>query len=366
MTLGTPSSQEDIQELRSHATEMERKCEFAQHFQQVSMEWLSTLARGGSIGSFLDSMVSSLHPLLPGCYMLCLVSDDGGDWYKACGDDTLSVLLNEKGAIQRPPSAFITFAASPSRSKNIASHVQSDAGWAEWKEFLKDKFIEHIAMASVYYGRSSYLFIVFMEQKAPIPLDYLNFSIEDCVKWIQASLVRENADQLLLEDGHRDPETGLLRKYSFEHSFGMVLKDSRRHFQRVAILSLSLPSSISDVSGPELKALADEMIATVRDNDLIARCDEREFAMGIRIRHMEDAEVVASKLLKAILSPDFEGKRLVSQGVSIGIAFYPEHSSLDSLYKSALDASHAITTGSGYRLEYHGAIYESSNDFYSF
>jgi len=53
----------------------------------------------------------------------------------------------------------------------------------------------------------------------------------------------KKADYLLLEDSHRDPSTGLLRRFSFDNSFGIVLKDSRRHFQRAALLSLKLLST---------------------------------------------------------------------------------------------------------------------------
>jgi GGDEF domain-containing protein len=104
---------------------------------------------------------------------------------------------------------------------------------------------------------------------------------------------------------------------------------------------------------------------TVRDNDLLAHYDERELVMGIRIQHLEDAEIVATKLLKSLSDSSFSSNRLIRAGVSIGIAFYPEHSSLELLHQAASFAANSLQNLPGYRLEFHGDYYESSSAFYS-
>jgi len=64
-----------------------------------------------------------------------------------------------------------------------------------------------------------------------------------------------------------------------------------------------------------LKVLADIMQDTVRDNDLLAHYDERELVMGIRIQHLEDAEIVATKLLKSLSDSSLSSNRLIRAGV---------------------------------------------------
>lgn len=189
-------------------------------------------------------------------------------------------------------------------------------------------------------------------------------ALDSYASWLDAVFEREKADYLLLEDSHREPSTGLLRRFSFDNSFGIVLKDSRRHFQRAALFSLRLLST-SKIDEGELKVLADIMQDTVRDNDLLAHYDERELVMGIRIQHLEDAEIVATKLLKSLRDSSFSSNRLIRAGVSIGIAFYPEHSSLELLHQAASFAANSLQNLPGYRLEFHGDYYESSSAFYS-
>ena len=107
------------------------------------------------------------------------------------------------------------------------------------------------------------------------------------------------------------------------------------------------------------------MSDAVRDNDLIAHYDEHELVMGIRIQHLEDAEVVANKVLASLKKPEYSNNRLIRAGLAIGIAFYPEHSSLESLHNAALSAANSLENNTGYRLEFHGSYYSSSSECYS-
>ena len=43
---------------------------------------------------------------------------------------------------------------------------------------------------------------------------------------------------MLLEEGHFDPETALLRSHSVKNNFSVVLKNSQRHFLIVALVAL--------------------------------------------------------------------------------------------------------------------------------
>ena len=192
----------------------------------------------------------------------------------------------------------------------------------------------------------------------------MTLALDSYASWLSAVFEREQADLSLLEDSHRDPITGLLRRHSFENSFNIILKDARRHFLRAAVFSIKILSS-SAIKDAELKILAEVMQETVRDNDLIAYFGGRQLAMGIRIQNLADAEVVAQKLLQSLNAKQVSGKSLLQGGLSIGIAFYPEHSSLDALYSAATSAADSLKNTPGYRMEFHGKYFQSSTDFYT-
>jgi len=103
---------------------------------------------------------------------------------------------------------------------------------------------------------------------------------------------------------------------------------------------------------------------TVRDNDLVARFDHYDFVLGVRIRNLEDAEIVAKKILSALnlLSDELSE----SVALALGISFYPEHSQYDTLLAAAKCAQKDNNQTSGYRIEYHGRFCHTSSDLYEF
>jgi len=323
----TSSSLKEQQILRSRVATLEKEKEFIKKLYADIPTMLLAVTKGAPLSALLNRFKDKLQAQLPNTYCLFLVCDkDCTQWRLQYIDDINDELLNSNGQLVTLPQALVTFAATSSCLKRHDADIQNSTGWDLWRTFLATHSFSDVSMVSVPDGRGF--------------------------------------DYLLLEDSHRDPETGLLRRYSFENSFNIVLKDSRRHFQRAALLSLRLLSN-EKIESVELKVLADVMQDAVRDNDLMARYDERELVMGIRIRHLEDAEVVATKLLESIQKPEYATNRLIRSGLSIGISFYPEHSSLDSLHHAAFSAANSLKNVSGYRLEFHDAFYDSSSECYS-
>jgi diguanylate cyclase len=352
--------------LRSRVAYLEKERDFIKSLYSDLPQMLQLLSKGALLSTLLNYFKNKLQAQLPSAYCLFIICDkDCLQWRLQYSDSINDGLPNSNGKLVRVPQALITFAASPSCPKRHDVDIKTASAWQHWQPFLNEHGFSDVSMVSVSDHQGSiYLMLAFQREENRLEGELMALALDSYAAWLNAVFEREKADYLLLEDSHRDPSTGLLRRYSFENSFGIVLKDSRRHFQRAALLSLRLLST-AKINEKELKVLADVMRDTVRDNDLIAHYDERELVMGIRIQHWEDAEVVAAKLLKSLNGPDFSENRLIRGGLSIGIAFYPEHSSLASLHQAASLAAHSLKNITGYRLEFHGSCYESSSDLYT-
>lgn len=356
----------EVLQLRLDQTEKERdvlKCLSAENTHR-----LHSMASGKSVAFFWNAIQQSCKKILPDSYGLLLIKPHGSQrWALAGHDEKNASLLNTEGKLNALPRALITFADSPSCPKRREENIQASSDWNIWKGFLEENNFSNVVMLNVSTKQHDDYLMVFFQVNSP---DYddsvIDLLFDDSINWLKAACLREHSDRLLFEDGHRDPNTSLLRRYSFENNFAMVLKDSRRHFQRVALISLKLRKHPERDNQNELKELAETIQGTVRDNDLVAYYGEGDFVTGIRIRHMKDAEVVVNKLLTVLRSSKFESNKLVSEGVSIGVSFYPEHSSLEDLHRAADFAANSVSSTFGYRVEFHGSVYLSSSEFYSF
>ncbi|TYL49505.1 GGDEF domain-containing protein [Marinomonas sp. IMCC 4694] len=327
---------------------------------------LQVISKGALLSTSLSRFKRKFQIQLSDAYCVFIVCDKAClQWRLQYTDLKNDELLNSQGQLSTVPQALIAFAAAPSSPKRHDIDIQNAPDWQHWGAFFQKNAFSAVSMASISDDQGSiYLLLVFQREEKQLENNLMSLALDSYISWLSAVFKREKADQILLEDSHRDPLTGLLRRKSFESSFGIVLKDSRRNFLRAALLSLNILSSAT-LKETELKALAEAIREIMRDNDLIAHFDEREFVMGIRIQHLEDAEIVAAKLLRFLKSAKFEDNRLIQAGLSIGIAFYPEHSSLEGLYQAAALAADTLQEVPGYRIEFHGAYYKSSSDFYS-
>ncbi|MBJ7554965.1 diguanylate cyclase domain-containing protein [Marinomonas spartinae] len=359
---------DDVQALHARLLKAEKERDLLKSFNVSNAQRLLSVASGKPVSFFWKDIQANLQKILPDCYGLLLVRSKGSQgWVLVTRDEKNATLLNSEGQLGTLPRALMTFSESPSCPKRREANIQLSVDWGLWKGFLELNGFSDVVMLNVPTKQhDDYLMVFFQCHSADISDEVIDLLFDESANCMKAVSLREYSDRCLFEDGHRDPQTALLRRYSFENNFAMVLKDSRRHFQRVALMSLRLHARITQDDAADLKALAALIQRTVRDNDLVAYYDDGEFVMGIRIRHMEDAEVVANKLMKALRDPELAAKKLVSDGVSIGISFYPEHSSLDDLYRAASFAENSVSESFGHRLEFHGRVYSSSNDFYVF
>jgi diguanylate cyclase (GGDEF)-like protein len=110
-----------------------------------------------------------------------------------------------------------------------------------------------------------------------------------------------------------------------------------------------------DVGDAILKSVADRLLTCVRDTDCVARIGGDEFVILQKgIRSEADAEIVGSRIIKAISkSHDLpEGSFIL--GASVGIALAPTHGKdVDELIRCADDAMYRSKRAGGNRSSFH-------------
>jgi diguanylate cyclase (GGDEF)-like protein/PAS domain S-box-containing protein len=144
---------------------------------------------------------------------------------------------------------------------------------------------------------------------------------------------RRRAALQLLEMAERDALTNLLNRRRFHEELGRMLADASRRHEKVGLLSFDLDGfkSVNDRFGHAagdivLIEVSKAVTAIVRRNELLFRLGGDEFAVLIPEAAPEDVATLARRvnLQVSTMSFDFPAGR-ATVGVSLGIAFYPDH-----------------------------------------
>jgi diguanylate cyclase (GGDEF)-like protein len=131
-----------------------------------------------------------------------------------------------------------------------------------------------------------------------------------------------------------DPLTGLANRACFDQVLDAHFAvDSATAANTAALLFLDLDGfkEVNDQRGHRagdslLAEVARRIVRSVRDHDLVARHGGDEFVVLLEnIENPSIAHAVAARVVEAIAVPfEIEGEK-VRLGVSIGVAYYPEH-----------------------------------------
>ena len=142
----------------------------------------------------------------------------------------------------------------------------------------------------------------------------------------------------------QDPLTGLANRRLLVDRMSVALTQARRSKGCMAVMYLDLDGfkEINDTLGHGagdilLKAVAERLTGTVREEDTVARLGGDEFVMTLpHIHNGADAAAMAAKVIDAVSQPyDIEG-RIVHMTTSAGIAIYPKDGKdAEALMKSA-------------------------------
>jgi diguanylate cyclase (GGDEF)-like protein len=141
-----------------------------------------------------------------------------------------------------------------------------------------------------------------------------------------------------------DPLTGLANRRLLEDRMSMALARVRRNKGCMAVMYLDLDGfkEVNDKFGHGagdilLKAVAQRLTRTVREEDTVARLGGDEFFITLsHIHSATDAGGMAAKVIDAVSQPyDIEG-RMVRMTTSVGIGIYPnDGKDAEALMKSA-------------------------------
>lgn len=143
---------------------------------------------------------------------------------------------------------------------------------------------------------------------------------------------------------HFDALTSLPNRVLLADRLQQALTQSARRERSVAVVYLDLDGfkAVNDTHGHGrgdelLVALAQRMKAALRDGDTLARIGGDEFvAVLVDLEHVQDAEPVLERLLKAAAAPVVLADTALQVSASIGVTLYPQDDSeVDQLLRHA-------------------------------
>ncbi len=137
----------------------------------------------------------------------------------------------------------------------------------------------------------------------------------------------------LRETSVTDGLTGLRNHRYFQDRLGQELTRAGRYGNKLALLLLDIDhfKQVNDTHGHPagdavLAALARVLEANIREVDFVARYGGEEFAVVLIEANREDAELVATRLLREVRSLEIAlPTGQLSVTISLGVALYPDH-----------------------------------------
>lgn len=158
---------------------------------------------------------------------------------------------------------------------------------------------------------------------------------------------RKAADERIRHMANFDMLTDLPNRVMFFDRIGQAHAQARREGHSGALLFLDLDrfKEVNDKLGHPigdllLKSVAGRLQAQVRETDTVARLAGDEFTVTLpHVRDVQDAVLVARKIIEALSRPFLLDGNEVGIGVSIGAALFPEHgATVEQVVNAADDA----------------------------
>lgn len=178
-------------------------------------------------------------------------------------------------------------------------------------------------------------------QHSPAEINQLINDSNHLLEGVEKILLEERAQRIEIETlkekfqhlAHHDNLTGLPNRAMFNERLQHMLLQAKRLNLRGALIYLDLDKfkPINDSLGHDigdllLKAVAQRLLKVVRESDTVARVGGDEFVIILSaIETVQDARIVADKVLFALSQPFVIGDHTLKIGSSLGIAAYPEH-----------------------------------------
>ncbi|MCZ6727015.1 MAG: diguanylate cyclase [Acidobacteria bacterium] len=152
-----------------------------------------------------------------------------------------------------------------------------------------------------------------------------------CAYAFQTHLTFRNIRRLYYEQALRDSLTGLLNRQSFEHRFDEAVARAKRDRKPFAILLCDLDQfkQINDSHGHHvgdkiLQLVAKTALEATRGTDLVFRWGGDEFLVLVSVTTRKGALIAARRIRSGVRA--IAASSQLPLDLSIGIAFFPEHS----------------------------------------
>lgn len=152
---------------------------------------------------------------------------------------------------------------------------------------------------------------------------------------VRSSIERKGYERFLYQQVHYDELTGLPNRRMFLDYLKPWLIRAQRWKQNQALMLMDINGfkHLNDALGHHVGDLVLQQVAArlkvgLRASDMLARYAGDEFVVHLDSEGVitpEICEMVALKVIDLFREPIIDGSRHIATGVSIGIAFYPEH-----------------------------------------
>jgi diguanylate cyclase (GGDEF)-like protein len=178
-------------------------------------------------------------------------------------------------------------------------------------------------------------------------------------------------DVRLNQLAYYDNVTGLANRHYFRERAEQAVGNALRYGSRCCLMFIDLDrfKAVNDSWGHDvgdelLRAVAQRLSKTLRNNDVVCRIGGDEFAVILEnVKNLSDVPPLAQKMINALTEPFLLRDKDISIGASIGISTCPEHAdSMADLLRCADIAMYlAKSRGRGQYCVYHSDFEVSSS-----
>lgn len=163
-------------------------------------------------------------------------------------------------------------------------------------------------------------------------------------------LMKEEADERIMELANRDALTGLMNRRWFMEQARVILSSHARFKEEVSLLFLDLDhfKDINDAYGHHfgdavLRDFASALKINVRTCDLACRYGGEEFIVLLQKTGKDGAMALASRIQEFLMTAHFRERPAFSYTVSIGlVSRFPESGSVDTLESIIAESDRAL------------------------